>query len=191
MNQALLDHLRSRRTVPAAQLGSPGPESGAIDDILTIAARVPDHGKLVPWRFVVYGHGNRAALVEGLEAIAGRSADDVERQKRRIKVAVFAQVPVIVGVLSNPLESDKIPQWEQQLSAAAVCLNAVHAAHGHGYNAQWLTEWFAYDGDAARFLGAQPGERFAGFIFIGTPKIPPVERDRPDLTDIRSVWTPE
>ena len=64
-------------------------------------------------------------------------------------------------------------------------------AHGHGYNAQWLTEWFAYDEDAARFLGAQPGERFAGFIFIGTPKIPPVERDRPDLTDIRSVWTPE
>ncbi len=191
MSDAFLDYLRSRRTVPAAQLARPGPDDAALADILTIGMRVPDHGKLSPWRFIVYRADNRETLAAGLAAIAGRTQDEAERQKRLAKVAVFERTPTIVGVLSVPVASEKIRQWEQQLSAAAACFNTLHAAHGHGFSGQWLTEWFAYDDDASRLLGAQTGERFAGFIHIGTPKLPPVERDRPDLADISSDWTPE
>ena len=106
------------------------------------------------------------------------------------KARRFAQAPLVVGVLSCPVDHPKIPLWEQQLSAAAVCLNLVHAAHACGFNAQWLTDWFSYDDEAARYLGAGEGERFAGFVHIGTPQVAPVERDRPDVAALTTHWRP-
>ncbi|MHA1190354.1 MAG: nitroreductase family protein [Alphaproteobacteria bacterium] len=190
MDTPLLQYLRTRRTVPALQLGAPGPDADTLLDILTIAARVPDHGKLAPWRFITYEMQNRATLVGRLEAMASRLTDGIERDKRMQKVAIFAATPVVVGVVSAPVDNPKIPLWEQQLSAAAVCMNAVHATHGHGFSAQWLTDWFAYDREASALLGLRDDEAVAGFIHMGTPKLPPTERDRPDVNALLSAWTP-
>ena len=191
MNEILRDYLATRRTVIAAQLTEPGPEGPVIDALLTIAARVPDHGKLAPWRFVIYDAAARARsnawLVERAKSISEYDDGGPEAEKARR----FAHAPLVIGVLSVPREHPKIPLWEQQLSAAAVCLNLVHAAHAYGYSAQWLTDWFSYDEEAVRFLGAKEGERFAGFIHIGTPQIVPTDRDRPDVGALTTHWRPE
>jgi len=188
VNDALVAYLTTRRTVPAPQLTAPGPDRATLDAMLTIAARVPDHGKLAPWRFVLFDHERRQAGIPRLMDFATLPDDEAEERKRRQRVEVFAVAPIVVGVLSSPVEHPKIPLWEQQLSAAAVCFNLVHAAHAYGFSAQWLTDWFTYDGRAARFLGARNAERFAGFVHIGTPALPPVERDRPDVAAITTVW---
>ncbi len=184
----LADYLSKRRTIPAAQLGAPGPDSAALHAMLTIAARVPDHGKLAPWRFILFDEDRRAA-VEELVRIAERHGDERERAQRIEKAKGFADAPLVVCVVSaaDP-DHPKIPLWEQQLSAGAVCFNLLHAAAAHGFAAQWLTNWFAYDEDAMRFLGLKDGERIAGFVHIGTPKLPPTERDRPDVDAITDVW---
>ncbi len=169
MTDTLSAYLKTRRSIPAPQLDEPGPDFGAISEMLTIAARVPDHGKLAPWRFIVYGREDRPKAVEGLAAIArGNGAADSEQQA--LKAHGFAEAPLVVAVVSAPIpDHPKIPLWEQELSAGAVCLNLVHAAHAKGFAAQWLTGWFAYDRDALRLLGVGEGERIAGFIHIGTP----------------------
>jgi nitroreductase len=191
MNDGLAAYLKSRRTIPAAQLGAPGPDQGTLREMLTIAARVPDHGKLAPWRFILYPQAERGAVVDGLVRIAGQAEDEREQRMRGDKARGFADAPLVVGVVSAPiLDHPKIPLWEQQLSAGAVCLNLVHAAHAFGFAAQWLTGWFAYDEAAARFLGVREGERLAGFVYIGTPGVPPTERDRPDLDALTSTWQP-
>jgi len=190
MNDALKDYLSVRRTVPSAQLEDPGPEVTEIESLLTIAARVPDHGKLAPWRFIVYPRHDREAGRDWLLTRATQVSEYGDSGPEAEKVRRFANAPVVIGVVSSPRDHPKIPLWEQQLSAAAVCLNLIHAAHAHGYSAQWLTDWFSYDADAATFLGAKKGERFAGFIHIGTPAIAPVERDRPDTAALTTRWRP-
>jgi nitroreductase len=191
MDDRLASYLKTRRTIPAAQLGEPGPDPATLRAMLTIAARVPDHGKLAPWRFIVFDRPTRGAAVAGLAAIAACAAEVRERRRRLEAARSFADAPLVVGVVSRPIpDHPKIPVWEQQLSAGAVCLNLVHAAWAHGFAAQWLTGWFAYDEEARRWLGLAEGERIAGFIHVGTPSTPPTERDRPDLDAITSVWRP-
>jgi nitroreductase len=191
MEERLVDYLRTRRTIPAAQMGEPGPDAETLREMLAIAARVPDHGKLAPWRFVLFEGERRQQAVDGLIRIAEAACDDKERRLRAEKARFFADGAVIVGVVSAPIaDHPKIPLWEQQLSAGAVCLNLLHAAQAHGFAAQWLTGWFAYDEEAQRWLGVQEGERVAGFIHIGTPKMPPSERDRPDIDAITTSWRP-
>ena len=189
MEDRLVGYLGTRRSIPAAQMAEPGPDAAALQAILQIAARVPDHGKLAPWRFIVYGREGRAAVLEGLTRIAAGHADEKEARMRADKARGFGDAPLIVGVVSAPVvDHPKIPLWEQQLSAGAVCLNMLHAAQAHGFAAQWLTGWFAYDEAAARWLGVREGERVAGFIHIGTPAAPPSERERPDLAAITTEW---
>jgi nitroreductase len=187
---ALAAYLKTRRTVPAAQMRAPGPDAETLAAMLTIAARVPDHGKLAPWRFVVFDAARRAEAVAGLLRIAERTVDEKERRRRAEKANGFADAPLIVAVVSSPVgDHPKIPLWEQQMSAGAVCLNLLHAAWAHGFAAQWLTGWYAYDEDAVRFLGLCAGERLAGFVHIGTPAAPPSERERPDVAAITSHWS--
>ena len=189
MNQALSQYLRTRRSVPPAQMRDPAPGGETLRSMLTIAARVPDHGKLAPWRFVIYDRAAREALIAGLVRIARSHGDEREAAIRAEKTRGLQDAPLIVAVVSSPVANHpKIPLWEQQLSAGAVCLNLVHAAAAHGYAEQWLTGWYAYDAQARRWMGLAEGEAFAGLIHIGTPTAAPTERDRPDVDAITRVW---
>lgn len=194
MEERLVGYLKSRRTVPAAQMAEPGPDPRTLRNMLEIAIRVPDHGKLTPWRLIVYHRDRRHEAVQGLVRIAGQHPDEKEGRYRAEKTRGFAEAPLVVGVISAPIaDHPKIPLWEQQLSAGAVCLNLLHAAQAHGFAAQWLTGWFAYDADAKRWLGLKDGERVAGFIHIGTPSsagLAVPERERPKLDAVTTSWAP-
>lgn len=187
-SEALRRHLTTRRSIPAAQLEAPGPDKAEIAAMLTIAARVPDHGKLAPWRFILYPPEARRAAAEWLAERAARHPDETERRKRTESARQLAIPPLVVGVVSTAVEDAKIPVWEQQLSAGAVCMNLLHAAAAFGYAAQWLTQWYSYDEAALRYLGVGEGERMAGLVHIGTPRMPPAERARPDVAALTTVW---
>ncbi|TBW34623.1 nitroreductase [Siculibacillus lacustris] len=181
--------LETRRTVSHVQLAEPGPSDAEIRRIVTVAARVPDHGKLAPWRFVLYRGEARAALDARLAPLYAARFPDTPAAKAAIETTRFSAVPLTVGVISKPTAHFKVPEWEQVLSAGAATLNLMLAAHALGYSAQWLTGWCCYDDEAAAILGARPGERFAGLVAIGTPTVPPVDRPRPSLDDILSDWS--
>jgi nitroreductase len=190
MNRQLVDYLKTRRTIPSLQLSEPGPGESTLREMLSIAARVPDHGKLAPWRFIMLPRTSREDVVKGLVRIAAHAVNEKEQRIRAEKARAFAEAPLVVAVVSAPIvDHPKIPLWEQQLSAAAVCLNLLHAAYAYGFAAQWLTGWFAYDDEAMRWFGLRPGERIAGFLHIGTATAPPAERDRPDLDRIVTEWS--
>lgn len=172
------DYLATRRSVPAAFLEPPGPDAATLATLLTIAVRVPDHGKLAPWRFIVFEGAARVAAGEAVAAVAERQGRQGDAQEDRDR---FTRAPLVVAVVSRAAPHVKIPEWEQVLCAGAVCLNLLHAAAAHGFAAQWLTEWIAYDAQAAAALGVAADERVAGFIHIGTPRVRPTDRDRPDV----------
>lgn len=170
--------LAERRSAPAQALIAPGPSDAEIDEILTLGARTPDHGKLFPWRFVVLGPRTRAEIAEKLAVLAEL------RDKPAKDQAVLAKLtaaPVTILVISAPVPNAK-PVWEQQLSAGAVCMNLEHAAGAFGYSASWITDWYSYDPQGAGLFGVQKGETVAGFIHIGTLAEPALERPRPDLS---------
>ncbi len=189
MHEGLAQYLKTRRTIPASQLGEPAPDPATLDEMLTIAARVPDHGKLAPWRFILFDRAAREKAVAGLVEIAQKHPDEKERTIREAKAKGFLDAPLVVAVVSAPIaDHPKIPLWEQQLSSACVALNLLHAANAYGFSANWLTGWYAYDAEAKAWLGLKPGEKIAGFLHIGTPTVPPVERDRPDVGGITGEW---
>jgi len=185
----LLEHLRTRRSIPAIQLGEPAPEAEVLRDVLTIAARVPDHGKLAPWRFILYRDDGAVRAGTALAALLAARDPDAGDDRLEVERTRFTRAPLVVGVVSRAAQHPKIPLWEQELSAGAVCLNLLHAAHAHGFAGQWVSEWPAYDAEAGRLLGLVDGERFAGFVHLGTPKAPPFERDRPDLDRLITEFT--
>lgn len=184
-----LSFLRKRRSHPSLTMSDPGPDIGQLEDILTIAARVPDHGKLAPWRFIVFRKAQGEEIGQVLLRIFENRNGPQDPALKSKELTRFTRAPIVVGVLSTAADHPKIPVWEQQLSAGAVCMNLVNAAAAAGFASQWLTEWYSFDAEAARYLGAKAHERFAGFIHIGTPTQPPAERARPDLTDIVTNWT--
>jgi nitroreductase len=158
----------------------PGPDATQLQTILAAAARVPDHGKLFPWRFILFEGEARARMGELLvECLALTEA--VTEERRAMERGRFLRAPVVVGVVSRVREGIPIPVWEQELSAGAVCQNMLIAATAMGYVANWLTEWPAFNPLVGERLGLQPGERVAGFIYIGTSAAPLEERIRPDL----------
>jgi nitroreductase len=179
-----VDLLKTRRSVPPAFLASPGPDAAQLQTLLTIATRVPDHGKLQPWRFVVYqGAAREKASRIVLDAFlaANPDADEAARQKEGTR---FSLAPLVIGVVSTAANHVKIPLWEQELSAGAVCENLVIAAHALGFGASWLTGWMAYDMKVLARLGVGSHEKLAGFVHIGTPAETMPDRPRPNLTDI-------
>jgi len=170
--------LAVRRSAPAQALIAPGPSPAEVERILQLGARTPDHGKLFPWRFVIMGPRSRAALAEELLPHAARQPDPI---KARNVLAKLTAPPLSILVVSTPVEGHKVPVWEQQLSAGAVCMNLEHAANALGYAASWITDWYSYDAQALELLGLVAGERVAGFIHVGTLVEPPLERPRPDM----------
>lgn len=158
--------------------------------MLTIAARVPDHGKLAPWRFVVFSGASRARLGERLAAIAAEKTPGLSDKLYEVERTRLTRAPVVVMLVSRAAPHPKIPEWEQVLSAGAAGMNLLIAAKALGYSAAWITEWPAYDDAAASLLGVEPQEKIAGFIHIGTPTEPPFERARPELDDV-VTWVEE
>ena len=183
-NDTLIDFLKTRRSTPVLQLAAPGPERGEIEEMLTIASRVPDHGKLAPWRFIVFAGAARQEAGEKLADIV--KTDDPEASAERLKLERerLSRAPLVVAVVSRAAVHPKIPEWEQVMSAGAVCYNLVVAANAFGYGATWLTEWYAFDERAKPALGVEADEKIAGFIHIGTRTEAPFERVRPALEDI-------
>ena len=172
----VLARLAVRRSASAQLLTAPGPSEAEIEQILSLGARTPDHGKLFPWRFVVLGPQSRADLSEALAALAetqGRVDKDLA------VLAKLANPPLTIMVVSTPIQGHKVPVWEQQLSAGAVCMNLEHAADALGYSASWITDWYSYDPAAVALFGVQDGETIAGFIHLGTLTEAPLERPRP------------
>ena len=188
-SQETIDLLLTRRSVKALTMVEPGPDEKELEIILRAASRVPDHGKLAPWRFVLFRSDAREAFGKELAKIYAKAnpaatADQIEFESKR-----FTRSPLVIAVVSRVTSGIKIPEWEQVLSAGAVCQNMLIAAAALGYGGQWLTEWYAFDDEARALLNLQDGERVAGFIYIGSPSIPNDERPRPDLSEIVSDWT--
>jgi nitroreductase len=183
-----LSLLQTRRSGKPRDLAAPGPSPDQLREMVAIAARTPDHGKLSPWRFVIVPEDRRPAFAAGLARALrierpGASDRDVEAV-----VNDFAyQAPALVVVLSAPVHGHKVPLWEQELSAGAAAMNLLHAVHAMGFAGGWLTGWAAYS-DAVRDLFGKPGERIAGFVFIGTPARELEERPRPELSEIVHFW---
>ncbi len=177
-SEAMLARLANRRSASAQLLSVPGPSEAEIEQILHLGARTPDHGKLFPWRFVVLGPQSRTELSEAL-AVLAESQNRVD--KDLAVLAKLANPPLTIMVVSTPIQGHKVPVWEQQLSAGAVCMNLEHAADALGYSASWITDWYAYDPAAVALFGVQDGETIAGFIHLGTLAEPPLERPRPNM----------
>ena len=179
-----LELLKTRRSVKPMELAGPAPSREEIDNLLTIAARVPDHGKLAPWRFILFEGEARLAAGDKIADVfraghAEATPDQIEFERKRL-----ARAPLVIAVVSRAAPHAKIPEWEQQLSAGAAAMNLVLAAHAMGYAASWITEWYAYDRRALDALGLAANERMAGFVHIGRPAKPPEDRDRPKLADV-------
>lgn len=180
----LIDYLAVRRSIPAFQMSEPGPTTAELEQILTLAVRVPDHGKIAPWRFIVYRGEERGRIGEELLAMALQKNPDLSEEMVNVERTRFTRAPVVIAVVSTAAPHVKIPEWEQVMSAGAVCLNLLMAANAVGFVSNWLTEWFAYDDRAYPLLGIKPGEKVAGFIHIGSMTFPATERPRPALADV-------
>lgn len=187
MNPALISYLQTRRSVSANLLTEPGPDEDTLRAILKIASRVPDHGKLAPWRFIVISGEARGRLSAQFGEIALRKDPDMPMDRREQEHSRLSRAPVAIAVVSRASVHPKIPAWEQILSAGAVCTCLYMAANAHGFAANWLTEWMSYDREALALLNIEDGEQLAGFVHIGTSDIVPADRPRPDVDEI-TTW---
>ena len=189
-----IELLLSRRSVKPQMMTMPGPTTAQLETILTAAARVPDHKKLAPWRFVVlegdarvkFGEVIAQALIAD-DAKTGRgpaSPVRLETERKRLSHA-----PTVVAVISRVVETPGAPEWEQVLSCGAACFNMCIAANALGFGTSWLTEWYSYNADVANALGCATNERIAGFVHIGTAAERQSDRDRPTLSAIVTRWT--
>jgi nitroreductase len=171
----VLRFLARRRSASALTLGEPAPSEADLAQLLSLAARAPDHGKLAPWRFIVLRGEAKARFAARLEALALARGD----RQAAGKLAKLKVPPLAVAVVSSPKPEAPIPEWEQVLSAGAVATTLLYAALAMGYGANWITDWYAYDPEARAILGLAEPERVASFMLLGTPREPPLERERP------------
>ena len=178
-----IDLLLTRRSGSAKAMTGPGPDAQELRTILAAAARVPDHGKLFPWRFILF-EGDARARIGDVLAECLKASEEATEERLAMERARFLRAPTVVAVISRVREGIPIPVWEQQLSAGAVCQTMLIAATSLGFVANWLTEWPAYNPLVAQRLGLQEGERVAGFVYIGKSAQPLEERVRPDLDKI-------
>lgn len=189
MTNDMLEFLRARRSAKPQMLGPPGPSQAELDAILTIASRVPDHKKLVPWRFVLFQGDARAEAGEAFAAALAAEERDppspvrLDAERRR-----FLRAPLVIGVVSRAVPNPVAPEWEQILSCGAACFNLCLAANALGYATCWITEWVAYSDHVREAFGVAGHERIAGFVYAGTAAETQADRERPALADIVTAW---
>jgi nitroreductase len=179
-----LDLLKTRRSVKPVELSGPGPTAAELDTILTVASRVPDHGKLAPWRFIVFEGDARLKAGDAIAAAFRAKYPDCKDDQVAAERQRLARAPLVIAVVSRAAPHVKIPEWEQVLSAGAAAMNLVTASHALGFAANWITEWYAYDRGVLDALGLAAHEKIAGFVHIGRPAQPPEDRPRPPLSEI-------
>jgi nitroreductase len=179
----VLRFLARRRSASAVTLAAPAPSDEEIAILLRLATRTPDHGKLAPWRFVRLDGEAKARFADRLQAIAAGRGD----VQAAAKLAKLRTPPLALVVVASP-KAASIPEWEQILSAGAVCTGLLYAALALGYGANWITDWYSYDAEAGAVLGLAAGERVAGFIMIGTAREAPLERERPRPEALLTDW---
>ena len=186
--QDAIELLKTRRSVKPIELSGPGPSAAELETILTLASRVPDHGKLTPWRFIVFEGDARRAAGSRIADIFRQNRPDATPDQIAFEEKRLARAPLVIAVVSRAGPHVKIPEWEQVLSAGAATMSLVVAAHGLGYAANWITEWYAYDRRVLDALGLAPNEKIAGFVHIGTPRGPPkTAHDRRLATSSRAT----
>ncbi len=176
--------LAARRSVPPHLLAEPAPEGAELDTLLTLGSRIPDHGKLAPWRFIVIRGEARRRIGEAIAAAFRADEPGADDKRIQIERDRLARAPLVIAVVSKAAPHVKIPVWEQVLSAGASLMTMTIAANAMGYGTAWLTEWFAYDRRVLDALGLAPEERIAGFLHVGTPAERQPDRPRPPLADI-------
>ena len=179
-----LQLLKTRRSIKPVELAAPGPSAAEIETLLTVASRVPDHGKLVPWRFIIFEGEARLAAGEAIVRAFRSKYPDAKPEHAEAERTRLARAPLVIAVVSRAGPHVKIPEWEQVLSAGAAAMSLVLAAHALGYAASWITEWYAYDRRVLDVLGLAANERIAGFVHIGRPAKLPEDRERPNLAAI-------
>jgi nitroreductase len=182
--------LKSRRSNMTKAMTGPGPSAEQLSELLEIAARVPDHRKLGPWRFVIFKGQAREDFGKTIASAFMADNPDMPLDRSVFEGARLMRAPTVVAIISSPVKCSRgTPEWEQVLSSGAVCYNLLLAAQSAGFAAQWLTEWFAYDARVNEKLGLEPSEKVAGYIYIGTTETPSTPRARPDVSVRTSVWS--
>ncbi len=188
-NNEVLDFLKARRSNLAKAMSGPGPSEAQLQTLLEIGARVPDHRKLTPWRFVLFQDEARAEFGKHIASAFMKDNPDMPLDRSLFESQRFLRAPLVIGVISSPKDCVRgTPIWEQELSAGAVCFNLCLATQAQGFAAQWLTEWYAYHDDVKAALGLSEREQVAGFIYVGTAQMPSPERARPDVDSLVSHW---
>ena len=187
-DQPILDFILARRSVSAALLGDPGPSREQLASLLTAAMRVPDHGKLAPWRFIALDRQARDILGPDILAIRRAQANEISEEIIQKESHPFAAPPLCLVLVSTAGEHPKIPLLEQELSAGASAMSLMMAAHAMGFAAQWLTGWKAYSEPVKDLIGVAEGEKIVGFFYIGTALAAPTERHRPSIEDHLTYW---
>ncbi len=189
MNQSAVDFLLTRKSAPISVIHEPGPSEAELEGMIRIASRVPDHGLLEPWRFIVYRGAARHDIGAFLAKRAGEVEGELTPQRIEQEKARFARAPLVVGVVSVPREHPRIPDWEKFLSASNAAFALVLAAHAYGYNANWVSNWYADDAPSRAFLGLAPQERAIGFVHIGTVDVAIPDRPRPEPSKVMSAYS--
>lgn len=187
-SEAARQLLALRRSISKRGFVAPGPGPSALDELITIATRVPDHRRLAPWRFLVFEGDQRAAFNARAVAIQKQETPEASEAMLADTASYFTRAPVVVAVISSPDTAHKTPVWEQELSCGAVCYNLLLAANAAGWAGCWLTEWIAFSPGIKTLLGLSEDERIAGFIYLGTAKDRPQERLRPEVHEKITRW---
>jgi nitroreductase len=188
-SQETLELLMLRRSLTVKDMVHPGPSEEQLKQILEIGSRVPDHKKQVPWRFLTFEKSTRGKFGKILRTIFAKNNPKTNEKILDFEENRFLRAPLVIAVISTAdKDNPKVPEWEQILTAGAVCQNILIASNAMGYASQWLTEWYAYDKVVLKKLNLNPNERIAGFIYIGTASKQPKERGRPDLANLVKKW---
>ena len=189
MVSPILDHLLTRNSAPIPELKEPAPSDQEIRTMLTAATRVPDHGRLAPWRFILYRGDVRKKIGEKLLELAEKREGPLPDNRRNQELTRFSRAPLVIGVISSPKENPKIPQWEMFLSGGMAAMNLMHAANALGYGTNMISNWYSDTEEGRALLGLAPHERMIGFVHIGTHDGPGFERPRPDVSTLYADYS--
>ena len=189
MASPIIDFLLARSSAPIPELKAPAPDDSQIRTILTAASRVPDHGRLAPWRFILYRGAAREKIGEKLLELAEKREGPLPEGRRNQELARFSRAPLVIGVISSPKENPKIPQWEMFLSGGLAAMNLMIAANALGYGTNMISNWYSDSEEGRALLGLAPHERVVGFVHIGTHEGPGFERPRPDVSALYADYS--